>query len=83
MKTYSSAEAKSKLDILIRDVWESNDVVSITSDSHMSVLMIRVPKDYNPQLSAETNLLAKSKSFDFLRDERDLYNDRDLTEAYV
>lgn len=83
MKTISTTEARKNIKKLINYVRETNDTVVIGRRNAMEALLMKFPDAYSNSFDDITNINTYSGSFDFLKDEPDLYNISDLKERYV
>jgi len=68
---------------IINKVKYNNDIFAITRREQPEVLIIKYPENYNKDLDDTTNFNANSSSFDFLKDEPDIYSVSDLVKKYV
>ena len=83
MKTISATNARKDLGKLISSVRETGEVVAIGRHNDYEALLIKFPMHYNSLLSDITNINAYSTSFDFLKDEPDIYSLNDLKKRYA
>ncbi|MFA6018194.1 MAG: hypothetical protein WCT28_00445 [Patescibacteria group bacterium] len=83
MKVVSTTVARKNIKQIIDEVRHENEVFVVGRHSHHDAIIIRFPEHYNKSLSDITNINANSSSFDFLKDEPDLYSRDDVKEAYV
>ena len=82
MKTVSATNARKELGTLISLVRETGEVIAIGRHNNYEVLLVKFPLAYNAALSDVTNMNAYSGSFDFLKDEPDIYSVQDLKKQY-
>ena len=68
---------------LIKQVSRRGAVIGVGTKSHIDVLIVKFPQYLNNKLTLITNINANSRSFDFLKDEPDLYSTNDLKVQYV
>jgi hypothetical protein len=80
MITYSTTEARSKLSELVNTVKYQKIIIAICRNNKAEVLLTPLPEEKDIPIS-EIN--ATSESFDFLKDEPDIYTINDLKKRYV
>lgn len=78
MKTISASNARQFISNIISEVVETGKSVVISRHNEPEVAIIKFPREYKKDYSEISNLNAYSKSFDFLKDEPDLYTLRDI-----
>lgn len=83
IKTISTTEARKQISKIIDAVRERGEVFAIGRHNRPEAIIIKFPSEYNPEFSEITNINAHSSSFDFLKDEPDLYTLDDAKERYV
>lgn len=83
MKTISSTDARKHISALFTEVREEGEVFAVGRHTNLEVLIMKFPTQYNSKLSDITNINAYSSSFDFLKDEPELYSIADLKKRYV
>jgi len=83
MKTISTTEARKNIAKLVDAVRESNAVFLLGRRNVPEAVLLKFPSEYRAEVSDITNVNAYSGSFDFLKDEPDLYTVDDLKERYV
>ena len=83
IRTYSTTEARKKLGELINILKYQGGMFAIGRQNKQEVLVIPFPENHNEELSEITNFSANSASFDFLKDEPDLYSLSDIKKSYV
>lgn len=64
-------------------VQRENSIIGVGRRDKIEVVVIKYPEYMNPHLNEITNINAHSRSFDFLKDEPDLYSVKDLKKRYV
>ena len=83
IKSYSTTEARRRLGELINILKYKGGVIAIGRQKKKEALLIPFPENYNKDVSEITNFNAHSESFDFLKEEPDLYSISDLKKSYV
>ena len=83
MQIISTTIARQKIGRLIDQVKQSGQTVGLGRHDRIEALLIRYPDYLNRELDEWTNFLANAGSFDFLKNEPDLYSVRDLKKHYV
>jgi len=83
MKTINITEARNNIKILIDRVKYNGEVFAVGRRNSIDALIIQFPHNYNRDLGEMTNINANSKSFDFLKDEKEIYNLADLKKVYA
>ncbi|HEY4476867.1 MAG TPA: type II toxin-antitoxin system Phd/YefM family antitoxin [Candidatus Paceibacterota bacterium] len=83
MKIISTTIARRQLGKLIMSVRENDLTLGIGRHNRPEALLIKYPDYLNPRLDEWTNFVANAGSFDFLKDEPDLYSVSDLKKRYV
>lgn len=83
MKTITTTEARKKIATLVNHVRETGEAFAIGRRNRPEVLVIKFPEAYNPSFNDITNVNATSASFDFWKDEPDIYTLEDAKEVYV
>ncbi len=83
MKTITTTEARKKIADLVNHVRETGEAFAIGRRNRPEVLVIKFPEAFNPSFNDITNLNATSASFDFWKDEPDIYTLEDAKEVYV
>jgi len=83
MKTINITEARNNIKILIDRVKYNGEVFAVGRRNSIDALIIQFPPNYNRDLGEMTNINANSKSFDFLKDEKEIYNLADLKKVYA
>jgi hypothetical protein len=83
MKTFTSSQARSQFRDLLDEIRMHDVMVGIGRYNRIEVVMMKYPEHLNAELSDVTNVNTNSKSFDFLKEEPDLYSVDDLKKAYV
>lgn len=83
MKTISTTEARKNIAKLVDAVREENAVFLLGRRDVPEAVLLKFPSEYRSDVSDITNVNAYSGSFDFLKDEPDLYTVADLKKRYV
>lgn len=83
MKTISATNARKDLGKLISHVRETGETIAIGRHDAYEALLIKFPIQYSKTVSEITNINAYSQSFDFLKDEPDLYSFSDIKKRYA
>ena len=78
MKTISTTEVRKNISEMIDSVRETDKVFLIGRRGSPEAVLIKFPADYRTDVSDMTNVNAYSTSFDFLKDEPDLYSAADI-----
>jgi len=83
MKVISTTLARKQLGRFVASVKENNLTLSIGRRGRPEVLLIKYPDYLNQELDEWTNFVTNAGSFDFLKDEPELYSINDLKKRYV
>ncbi len=83
MKIVSATVARKNIKHILDEVNHSNEIFVIGRHNRHDAIIIKFPEHYNPSVSDITNINANSSSFDFLKDEPDLYSRDDVKEVYA
>ena len=83
MKTLSTTQARKNISSILNKINETGEVFAIGRREKIEVLIIKFPSLYNKEVSDITNINANSISFDFLKNEPELYSLSDLKKQYV
>lgn len=78
IKTLSTTKARAQMSDLINIVSNNRKSIVIGRRNIPEVVLIPYPTLWNGKLSEITNINAYSKSFDFLKDEPEIYSTRDI-----
>ena len=78
MKIISTTEVRKNISEMIDSVRETDKVFLIGRRGAPEAVLIKFPTNYRPEVSDITNVNAYSTSFDFLKDEPDLYSVTDI-----
>lgn len=68
---------------VINHVKYRGQVFGVGRRNNVEVIIMKYPKYFNAELNDVTNINAHSQSFDFLKDEPDIYTIDDLKKKYV
>lgn len=83
IKTISTTKARAKISEIIERVKTRNEVFVFGRRDNPEAVIIKFPDAYNSNFSDITNINAYSGSFDFLKNEPDLYSWRDIKKKNV
>ncbi len=83
MKVITTTDARKNMAQLIDRVKVHGEVFGIGRRHSIDALLIQFPSQYNQDLNEITNINAISHSFDFLKDEPEIYSLTDLKKRYV
>lgn len=83
MKFVTTTNARKNISSIIDRVKVHGEVFGIGRRNSIDALIIQFPSAYNSDLNEITNVNALSRSFDFLKDEPELYSVNDLRKKYV
>ena len=83
VKTISTTKARANIGEIMERVRNRGEVFVFGRRNNPEAVLIKFPDVYNPNFSDITNINAYSDSFDFLKNEPDLYSARDLKKKYV
>ena len=78
MKIISTTEVRKNISDMIDTVRETGNVFLIGRRGEPEAVLLKFPAEYRSSLTDITNINAYSGSFDFLRNEPDLYSVRDI-----
>ena len=82
MKTISISGARKNIKTIIDRVKYRGEAFAIGRRNSVDAVIIQFPPNYNKILSDITNVNANSRSFEFLKDEPDIYGAGDLKKIY-
>lgn len=82
MKTITTTKARKHIKSLLDRVKYRGEVFAIGRRNSIDAVILSFPQNYNPDFDEITNLNAYSKSFDFLKEEPELYSPLDLKKRY-
>ena len=83
MKTISTTEARKKIGILIGFINETNGIIAIGRRDKPEAILMKYPSTYDKRFSDVANINAFSGSFDFLKNEPEIYTANDLKKKNV
>ncbi len=83
MQVISTTNARKNIGRLIDRVKIHGDVFGIGRRNSIDAIIIQFPSNYNNDLNEITNINALSHSFDFLKNEPELYSLADLKKRYA
>jgi prevent-host-death family protein len=78
MKTISTTDVRKNISEMVDAVRETGSVFLIGRRGAPEAVLLKFPTEYRTDVSDITNVNAYSGSFDFLRDEPDLYSVADI-----
>ena len=82
MKIMTTTKARENIKQIIDRVKYRGEVFGIGRRNSIDAIVIQFPETYNRNSNDITNINTYSKSFDFLKDEPDLYSVSDLKKRY-
>ena len=83
MKILTTTQARKHIKNIVDRVKYRGEVFAIGRRNSIDALVINFPDAYNRDVDEITNINALSKSFDFLREEPELYSRADVIKKYV
>ena len=83
MKTINITNARKNIKTLVDRVKYRGESFAIGRRDSIDAVIIAFPANYNKNLNDITNINANSRSFDFLKDEPDIYDISDLKKVYA
>ena len=83
MKVISSTTMRKDIAEIINEVKYAGQVFGVGRRNKIEAIIMKYPDYANASLSEITNVNANSASFDFLKNEADLYSVKDLKEKYA
>ena len=83
MKVISTTNARKNIKTLVDRVKYRGESFAIGRRNSIDAILVQFPQSYNKDLNYITNINTYSKSFDFLRDEPDLYSAADVKGSYA
>jgi len=83
MKTISITKARRNIKTIIDRVKYRGEAFAIGRRNSVDAVIIQFPPNYNKMLNDITNINANSRSFDFLKEEPDIYDVGDLKKIYA
>ncbi len=83
IKTLSTTQVRKDISDLVNIVSRSRKPIVIGRRNIPEVVLIPFPTFWNGKLSEITNINAYSKSFDFLKDEPEVYSIKDIKNKYA
>jgi len=78
MKIISTTSTRKNISDMIEAVRENNSVFLIGRHGTPEAVLLKFPTEYRADVSDSTNINAYSSSFDFLKDEPELYSKADV-----
>ena len=83
MKTLTTTVARKQLAEIVDNVRYRGAVYGLGRRNRIDAIIMRFPEHYHADLDEVTILNANSASFDFLKDEPELYTMNDLKKRYA
>lgn len=83
MKIISTTEARKKIGDLVDAVVSEGANFVIGRHDTPEAVLVKFPITYRSDVSDVTNINAYSNSFDFLKDEPDIYSTKDIKHTYA
>ncbi len=83
MKIISTTEARKKISNLLDAVTSEGANFVLGRHDAPEAVLVKFPTHFRPNVSDITNINTYSNSFDFLKDEPDLYNESDIKKKYA
>lgn len=83
MKLISATSMRKHISEIISSVKYNDQVFGIGRRNRIEAVIIKYPENLNKNLSEIANINANSFSFDFLKNEPDMYSLKDLKKRYV
>lgn len=78
MKNISTTLMRKNISHIIDEVKDSDEVFAVGRRNKPEVLIIKFPQNINKHINGITHINANSASFDFLKDEPDIYSLADI-----
>lgn len=83
MKIVTTTNARKHIGSIINHVKYRGEVFGIGRRNSIDVVVLKFPEMYNAAVNDITNINAYSTSFDFLKNEPDLYSLSDVKKKYA
>lgn len=83
IKTISTKKVREHISDIIEGVKNRGEVFVFGRRNNPEAILIKFPDMYNPRFSDITNINTYSNSFNFLKDESDIYTFSDIKKKYV
>jgi antitoxin (DNA-binding transcriptional repressor) of toxin-antitoxin stability system len=83
MKIVSTTEARKRISNLVDAVVSQGANFVIGRHDAPEAVLVKFPDAYRPDVSDSTNINAYSNSFDFLKNEPELYSQDDIKKKYA
>jgi hypothetical protein len=83
IKTLSTTKVRANISEIIERVKTRGEVFVFGRRNNPEAVLVKFPDIYNPNFSDIVNINAYSGSFDFLKNEPDLYNFSDIKKKYA
>ncbi|OHA92976.1 MAG: hypothetical protein A3G47_03105 [Candidatus Zambryskibacteria bacterium RIFCSPLOWO2_12_FULL_39_45] len=83
IKTISTTKVRANISEIIERVKNHDEIFVFGRRNKPEAVLVKFPDTYNPRFSDITNINAYSKSFDFLKDEPDIYSFSDMKKKHA
>jgi len=83
MQVISTTSMRKNISEVINKVKYNNRVFGVGRRNKAEVIIIKYPENISKKVNKITNINANSSSFDFLKEEPDIYSVKDLKKRYV
>lgn len=83
MKTISITNTRKNLKVLVDRVKYRGESFAIGRRNSIDAVVISFPSNYDKDMNEITNINANSKSFEFLKNEPEIYDISDLKKIYA
>lgn len=83
MKVISSTTMRKDIAEIINEVKYTGQVFGVGRRNKIEAIIMKYPNHINLELNEVTNINASSTSFDFLRNEPNIYSMKDLKKKYA
>lgn len=83
MKLISATSMRKNISEIISSVKYNDQIFGIGRRNKIEAIIMKYPENLNKNLSEIVNINANSFSFDFLKNEPDVYSIKDLKKRYV
>lgn len=83
MKVITTTNARKNISVIVDRVKLHGEVIGIGRRHSIDAIIIPFPSTHNKDMNEITNINAHSHSFDFLKNEPELYSMADLKKKYV
>lgn len=83
MKLISATSMRKNISEIISSVKYNDQIFGIGRRNKIEAVIMKYPENLNKNLSEIANINANSSSFDFLKNEPDVYSIKDLKKRYA